>query len=254
MQPLRAVFVALFLSVVSSGVPAQAAFIVGAHSSEKGHANFAFGSDTTTASASVASTAVGLVGTNSIFGGNGSAADVYTFSYTPGTDADNTLFAPGTPLGNSTATDVDGAGPAAPTFATSPQLASGLAGGRSGFYKVYFTTPASTGVVGTTHFEVQGDLGTLSLNPVNLNTGNTGPAPANVGGANNAWLHIATVPLTTGNTYRVTMTSSGTAFVSQRAHAVMWEHVIPEPSGIALAGVALARCASFARRRRRLQP
>ncbi len=227
--------------------PAHAAFVVGAHSSEKANAtNFSFGGDTTSASPSTPSTAVGLTGTNSIFGGDGSANDIYVFSYTLGTDADNTVFATGTVLGDSSAADVDGAGPTAPTYANVPQLASGLAGGGSGLYKVYFTTPASTGVSSTSLFEITGDLGTVALNPVNLNSGGTGSG----NGANNAWLHIATVPLTAGNTYGITMTSSATTFVSQRAHAVMWEFIgIPEPSTFVLAGMGLFGTVMATRRR-----
>jgi PEP-CTERM motif len=253
--PVGEMFMRMFPSILAamltigvSVIPAYATFIVGAHSSEKGNANFSFGGDTSSASTSIASGAVGLIGTNSIFGGNGSANDVYVFSYTPGADADNTVFAAATVLGDSSATDVDGAGPTAPVYANVPQLASGLVGGRTGLYKVYFTTPASTGVNGTTLFETTGELGTVALNPVNMNTGGTGTG----NGANNAWLHIATVPLTAGNTYSVTMTSSGNAFVSQRAHAVMWEYIgpsVPEPATLVLA--ALASIGSLAPRRRR---
>jgi hypothetical protein len=224
---------------------ARAAIVVGAHSSEKGNANFSFGGDTTSASTSVASQAAGLIGANSIFGGNGSANDVYVFSYTPGTDADNTVFAAGAVLGDSSAADSDGAGPTSPVYVNVPQLASGLAGGATGLYKVYFTTPASTAVNGRTLFETTGDLGTVALNPVNLNSGGTGAGQ----GANDAWLLIATVPLTAGNTYSVTMTSSSTAFVSQRAHAVMWELIVPEPATIALAGLALVGAVVALRRR-----
>ena len=74
---------------------ARAAIVVGAHSSEKGNANFSFGGDTTSASTSVASQAAGLIGANSIFGGNGSANDVYVFSYTPGPTPTTPSFLPG---------------------------------------------------------------------------------------------------------------------------------------------------------------
>ena len=49
---------------------------------------FTFGDDTTTASQSAASTAFGMTGGDSVFGGNGSAfPDTYVFTYTPGTYA-----------------------------------------------------------------------------------------------------------------------------------------------------------------------
>ena len=95
-------------------------------------------------------------------------------------------------------------------------------------------------------FDITGDLPTVVLNPVNLNDGGTGPdevagAPY-TGGANNRWLKIASVPLTAGNTYTVTVSSNVDSFVSQRAHGVMWEYVgpsIPEPASIVLSGAAL---------------
>src|SRR5690242_19387377 len=62
------------------------------------------------------STAVGLQGNQSAFGNpaNSTGPDQYTFSYTPGPDADNTALAAGTSLGNSEATDADGLGAVAP--------------------------------------------------------------------------------------------------------------------------------------------
>jgi len=246
----------LLLGSILLTATAEAAFIVEAHSSGKANAtNFAIlpgAGNATGATASTASTAVGLAGTNSIFGSNNTVAgtlDTYQFSYTPGTDVDNTALAAATSLGNSSAVDADGAGPALPVYANLPQLATGLTGGGSGLYNVYFTAPASTNVnAAGSLFDITSDLGTTSLNPVILNDGGTGPdeeagAPF-TGGANNRWLHIATVSLTAGNTYTVTMTSNADSFVSQRAHGVMWELVrpIPEPSSLALVlfGVAAA--------------
>src|SRR5688500_18331975 len=119
------------LAVILFTAPAQAAFIVEAHSSGKANAtNFAIvpgAGNATGASPSTASTAVGLSGTNSIFGSNNTIAntfDVYRFSYTPGTNADNTALAAATSLGNSFATDPDGAGTGLPVYATVPQLAT----------------------------------------------------------------------------------------------------------------------------------
>lgn len=231
----------------------QAAFIVETHTSGKANANFALvpgAGNATGATASVASTAPGLAGTNSIFGSNNNIADVvdvYRFSYTPGTDADNTVFSSGDALGNSAASDADGAGAGAPTYTIAPLGATGLTGGASGMYNVYFTAPASTNVspAGST-FQITSDLADVVLNPVNLNNDGTGPdevaGDVFTGGANNRWLKIATVELTAGNTYSVTVTSNVDGFVSQRAHAVMWEYagaVIPEPSSIILVGLAL---------------
>jgi hypothetical protein len=196
------------------------------------------------------STAVGLAGNQSAFGNpaNGTGPDQYTFRYTPGTDVDNTALAAATALGNSFAADADGAGPIAPVYANVPQLATGIAGGASGIYNVYFTVPSTANVnVAGSIFEITSDLPTIVLNPVNLNDGGTGPdevagAPY-TGGANNRWLKIASVPLTAGNTYTVRLTANGPTFVSQRAHGVMWEFVgplVPEPSSLVLIGIALA--------------
>jgi hypothetical protein len=242
---------------------AEGAFIVEAHSSGKANAtNFAIipgAGNATGASASTVSSAVGLSGTNSIFGSNNSIAgvvDVYQFSYTPGTNADNTALAAATSLGNSSATDGDGAGAGVPVYTTAPQLATGLTGGGSGTYNVYFTGPSSTNVnAAGSQFDITSDSGTVTLNPVNLNDTNTGPdevagAPF-TGGANNRWLHIGTVSLTAGNTYTVTMTSNADSFVSQRAQGVMWEFVraIPEPSTAVLAVLGFV-LAAFRRRAR----
>lgn len=258
MTRLTNLFVFAASAIVGS---AQAAFIVEAHSSGKANAtNFAIlpgAGNATGATASAASTAVGLSATNSIFSSNNTVADVvdvYQFSYTPGSDADNTALAAATALGNSSASDADGAGPGAPVYANVPQVATGLVGGGTGIYNVYFTAPASTNVnAAGSLFDITGDAGTVSLNPVNLNSGSTGPdevaGGAFTGGANNLWLQIATVKLTAGTTYTVTVTSNADSFVSQRAHGVMWEfQEVPEPVSLGTAG--LASLALLAVRRR----
>jgi hypothetical protein len=228
---------------------ARAAFIIEGHSSGKANAtNFSFGGGGTSASASLPSAAVGLTGTNSIFGGNATAVDTYIFSYTPGTDVDNTVFAPGTVLGSTTG------------FPGQGNLATGLPGGLPGLYNVYFTTPASTNVhLAGSKFIITQDGAPIEIDPVDLNnTGGVGPGFDNpgtgadtdpgtafVGGANNAWFKLGTVTLTPGTTYTVTQTAnSGTTFVSQRAHGVMFEYAVPEPaslSGLAIAGLLLRR-------------
>ena len=233
--------------------PAQAAFIVEVHPSGKANANFAIipgAGNATGATASTPSSAVGLGGTNSIFSSNNNIAgvvDVYRFSYTPGTNADNTVFAAAASLGNSAAVDADGAGATAPVYTNTPQLATGFAGGNSGLYNVYFTIPSTPNVnVAGSLFDITNDLATVVLNPVVMNDGGTGPDEVAgtpfTGGANNRWLKIAAVPLTAGNTYSVTVTSNADSFVSQRAHGVMWEFVgplVPEPSSFVLAGLTL---------------
>jgi hypothetical protein len=208
---------------------AQAAYIVGAHTSEKGHATFSFGGDTTTAGASIPSSAVGLTGTNSIFGGDGvTAGDTYVFSYTPGVNADNTTFAAGTVLGSSAG------------FPGNGDLATGATGGASGLYNVYLTVPETTNISsGGSNITITSDGAPIVLSAVNLNNGGTGPdtnpGTAFAGGANNAWYKLGTVNLTAGNTYSVTIAAIANTFVSQRAHAVMWGSAIPEPSSASLA-------------------
>ena len=80
----------MLLAVLAIAAPVQAEFLVEAHSSGLANANFAFGGDTTTASASIPSEAIGLTATNSLYSGDGvNFGDTYVYSYTPGTDADN---------------------------------------------------------------------------------------------------------------------------------------------------------------------
>lgn len=200
-------------------------------------ANFGFGGDTTTASASVASSAIGTSASNSLFGGNGSAfPDTYIFSYTPGTDADNFSPAAGSFLG-----EQSGVGDTAGTTPT----ATGIAGGATGFYNVYITVPASTNISGgDTTVTVSGD-GAPVVNVLNLNSGGTGanlnpdPNLAFVGGANNAWHFVGEVAITAGTTSTVTFEAGANTFVSMRAHGALWEFVrpIPEPGSLALLGL-----------------
>jgi len=204
-------------------------------------------------------TAVGLTANQTAFGNpaNSTGPDQYTFSYTPGVDADNTILAASTSLGNSSATDADGSGAGLPVYVTAPQLATGLTGGASGLYNVYFTSLDSANVDASgSRFDIASNLPTVSLNPVNLNSGNTGPdevaGTPYTGGANNRWLLIATVPLTAGTTYTVTETANSTAFVSQRAAGVMWEYVgpvvVPEPASIMMAAIGILGMGCFRRR------
>jgi hypothetical protein len=238
---------------------ADAAFIVEAHSSGKANAtNFAIipgAGNATGASASTVSTAPGLSGTNSIFGSNNNVAgvvDTYQFSYTPGTNADNTTFNLGDPLGNSTASDADGAGPGLPTYTIGALGATAITGGGTGLYRVFFTGPSSTNVnAAGSRFDITSDFGTTTLNPVNLNDTNTGPDEVAgtpfTGGANNRWLLLATVKLTAGTTYTVTVTSNADSFVSQRAQGVMWQ-MIPEPTSLGLLAMAFTGLAAVRRR------
>lgn len=223
---------------------AQAAFIAAvdldpAGSSQSLHPNFSFGGDTTAASESTPSAAVGLGLHQSIFGGDGLVfPDTYIMSYTPGTDADNYSPTAGSLLGSTTG------------FGT--ELASGIAGGGSGLYNVYITVPESSNVnVAGSKITITGDGAPVVLGAVNLNNGGTGadldPGAAFVGGAVNAWYKIGTVDLTAGSTYTLTMEANVNSFVSQRLAGVMWE-AIPEPSSIAMIAL-VSGCGLFIRRR-----
>jgi hypothetical protein len=205
-----------------------------------------------------AGTAFGLTANQSAFGNpaNSTGPDQYTYRYTPGVDSDNAPIPTTTSLGNSSATDADGSGPILPVYVTAPLLATGQVGGATGIYNVYFTTVTSTNVDASgSRFDITSDLPTVSLNPVNLNDGNTGPdevaGTPYTGGANNRWLLIATVPLTAGTTYTVTQTANAATFVSQRSAGVMWEYVgpVPEPATFMLASIGILSIGCLRRRK-----
>ena len=192
------------------------------------HPNFSFGGDTTSASESIPSYAIGLPAHDSIFGGNGmSFGDTYIMSYAPGADVDNFFPASGSILGSTTG------------YGT--EIASGLAGGTSGYYKVYITGPETVGISSTSNITITGDGAPVQLLGVDMNNGGTGadqdPGPAFVGGANNAWYLLGQVHLTAENTYTMTQVANANTFVSQRLAGVMWERVVPEPTSIALLGI-----------------
>lgn len=200
--------------------------------------NFSFGGDTTAASESTPSAAIGLPLHDSIFGGNGSAfPDTYVMSYTPGVDADNFFPAAGSLLGSTTG------------FGT--EVSSGVVGGGSGLYNVYITVPDSTNVNAAGSIAtITGDGAPVVTGPLDLNSGGTGAdldaGPGFVGGANNAWLLVGTVPLTAGNTYTLTLEANVNSFVSQRLAGVMWE-AVPEPATVTL--LAFGTIALIRRRR-----
>ncbi len=219
---------------------AQAAFIVEPHSSGKAFANFSYLGPTGAPSYSTTKgTAPGLVATSSAFGGSGAAEDRYIFSYTPGVDADNTVFSAGDPLGTHKLE---------PTLnlVAEAQTATGLVGGATGLYKVYITWPKSGNVntAGST-ITVYSDGAPIELTPVSQNGD---PAFSStyteVGAAGtNKWLCIGTVQLTAGVTYKVEQLALSLTYVSQRSAGVMWE-LVPEPATamlLSLGGLFLRR-------------
>lgn len=183
--------------------------------------NFSFGGDTTTAPTSSASTAVGLIGADSIFGGDGvDFLDTYQYTYMPvtiGMDADNTPLAAGTLLNS-----LD-------------DVASGLTAGLSGLYAVYAAWPQTDNVSGgNTLFEMAHDGGMLS-------------ASIDQNALSNQWIPLGTVSLTEGNSYTLVQTAGSNTFVSMRASGVMFDR-IPEPGSTALLGAALGLLALRRRR------
>jgi hypothetical protein len=233
----------LAAGVCATASMAQGAFMVETRVGGKADGNFGPGGDTTTVSTSTATTgAVGATSAiGSVFGGNGSVADTYVFSYRPGVNVDNTVYTPGQVLGSTSG------------FPGQGNLASGLVGGASGTYNVYFTVPQSINVSAAgSDFTITQDGAPIVLSAVNLNDGGTGPdtdpGAAFVGGANNAWYLLGSVTLAAGSTYTVTQESNDTGFVSQRSSAVMWELQVPEPSMAALFGIG-ALALGLSRRR-----
>lgn len=195
--------------------PSDAAFIVETTAGGKALANF------TSTGASVSATTHGLApgltpGIGSVYGGNAvDAPDVYTYSYAPGADADNTAFTAGEDLGNGNS-------------------ATGEAGGASGLYNVYATWPVSDNISTLpTTYSISGDSLSAEL-VVNQNQAATG--------LGDGWVLIGQVDLSAGNNYVLTQ-SSGVppSFVSMRSAGALFEYagaVIPEPASIMLIGLA----------------
>ncbi len=225
-------------------------------------ANFSLGGDTTVVSTSIAVGAgvtpvtaplVGTTGGDSIFGGNGiTLPDTYLYTYTPGTDGDNTAIAGGTALND------DG------------DVASGATAGASGTYRVYATWPQAMNVSGgdgngglinytlndgssdiAASGEVQNEDDDLAFWP-NSKAAGVAEGSAGVDGnlKGNEWEFLFEVTLDAGTTYVLRQEpSAGNSFVSMRSGGVLFEPVaIPEPTTalLALAGIT---CMVIARRR-----
>jgi hypothetical protein len=194
--------VLMVLIAVSS---VQAVFIVETHDSGRGYANFTPNGAPGYSSFTV-SDAVGCIGTQSAYGGD-NYPDLYTFYYTPGTDADNYTMTEGTDLGNGV-------------------VASGLTGGETGFYNVYVSWPSSTNVSGgPTKITVSSDDDDVIVYVIQ-----DGDQPDATPG-DNEWVLVGQgVTLTQGVTYTVLMEPTYDTLVSMRAQGVMWEKVPAMPS------------------------
>ncbi|MAT70026.1 MAG: hypothetical protein CMJ58_10940 [Planctomycetaceae bacterium] len=184
--------------------------------------NFTFGGDTTTASTSVAGTAYGLTGGDSLFGGDGvNEPDTYVYRYDPTTDVDN-LNTAGVVLG----LDLAGNG----------VIGSGLAGGAAGAYRVYATWPATTNV---------------NANGVNF-TATSGSSSFTVNvdqnGYNGEWIYLGYVQYDGSSGIILTQEAVENSFVSMRAAAALFEPV-PEPMAVTLAAIAFGTLAVVRRQR-----
>ena len=170
--------------------------------------NFSFGGDTTSASQSAASTAVGLTGGDSIFGGNGVVSpDTYVYSYTPGTDGNNYTPAAGTALNN------DG------------DVSTGVLAGGTAVYNVYATWPLSSNVSGglTSYTLTDGASNLFSVSVDQVNTGNE-------------WVFLGAATLDQSKTYQLIQQAGANTFVSMRAAGVLFDaKAVPEPSGFLVA-------------------
>jgi hypothetical protein len=219
MKRVHVVLAMAVVAIVAAG--AQAAFIVEAHSSGWANANF---SGTPRYSTGL-SAAVGLKGTMSAYGSTvADPVDVYVYSYTPGTDADNAPIAAGIDLGNGV-------------------LSSGMTGGGTGPYNVYITWPASNNVVSLCDIVVTNDGADVVTADVDMDDDTNDPVMSD---GINVWKLIAAgVPLTAGNTYTVTQTSQDGSWTSMRSSGVMFE-MVPEPASMLLLGAG----ALLLRRRR----
>ncbi|MEM9753948.1 MAG: PEP-CTERM sorting domain-containing protein [Planctomycetota bacterium] len=236
------IWAALAASAVMVGGSAQAAYVVETEISNVDDndvttpdPNFSFGGDTTNASESVPSPAVGITSGVSIFGGNGSAEpDTYLYSYTPGTDADNRVIAAGTALND------DG------------DVVSGLAGGGSGLYRVYATWPQAANMSGgITTYTISDGSSDLASVQVIQNEDITAtplvaasiPVPAGDKGLDGnqkggEWEFLFEVALIAGETYTVSQVTTENGFVSMRSSGVLF-NAVPEPTTAALGVAAL---------------
>lgn len=173
--------------------------------------NFSFGGDTTAASQSNPSTAYGMTGGDSIFGGNGSTLpDTYIFTYDPSVDADNLAIPIYTALG-------DG------------NYASGLTGGTPGTYAVYATWPLTDNVSGGDTRFTGTTSGDSFVTDFDQNGGGAGTG--------HFWYKVGEITWNSGPITVTMQPTGGNTYTSMRASGIMFE-AIPEPSVIALLGIS----------------
>ena len=161
--------------------------------------NFVFGGDTTTASQRATASVVGGTGGDSIFGGDGSElVDAYVFRYSPDSQADNLVLAPGTDLGEGNA-------------------ATGVVGGGPGTYRVYASWPYTENVSGgdVTYKVLTANQPVLQQTIDQNNRGD-------------AWVLIGEIEYTVGD-IRVGQFAGSNTFISMRAYGVLFEKVEDGP-------------------------
>jgi len=148
--------------------------------------DFAFGGDTTTASQSAPSGAIGMTGGDSIYGGNGSDfPDTYVYTHAPDSQADNLIFAGGEALGDR-------------------NYASGAAGGGAGTYAVYATWPRTDNVSGgLTHYQIETAGDSISTSVDQNGSGGQGDGVY----FGNVWVKIGEIEYTSGS---ITVTQTPT--------------------------------------------
>lgn len=163
--------------------------------------DFTFGGDTTAASQSSPSGAIGMTGGDSIYGGNGSSSlDTYVYTYTPDSQADNLIFFGGEALGDS-------------------NYATGATGGGAGTYAVYATWPATDNVSGgLAHYRID-TAGDSVTNSIDQN----GPGGQGDGVYfGNVWVKIGEIEYTSGP-ITVMQTPTANTFISMRSAGVLFE-------------------------------
>lgn len=220
--------------------PAHAAFVIeidvdgdASNASTTFNSNFALGGDTTSASASSASNAVGLTPANSIFGGNGMMfADTYTATYTPAVDGDNVN------LGGIALND-DG------------DIGNLQAAGGSGVYDIYATWPITNNVSGgLTNYRLNDGSSDILTTSVDQNTVQGFVDPTNgMTFAGGEWIFLGSATLDANTTYTLFQETSNNTFVSMRASGYLFDAQVPEPATVSLA--VLASLGFVALRRRK---
>lgn len=187
------------------------------------HPNFSFGGDTTTASTSSKSTAVGHNQADSIFGGDGANfPDTYLVTYHPAVDGDS----------------IDLSGQALNVWG---DVGSSIVAGGSGDYAIYATWPHTNNVSDTattfTLGEAAGDLASVTLNqnaavPPRDVTGDGNPDP----GSGGEWIYLFTVTLDANTEYTLRQEAGTNTFVSMRASGYLFD-AVPEPASLGLMGI-----------------